>query len=101
MQTLTHGSLPSYQDFSEAFDKLCPSRIISIRGMQRLENGIFGIRGMRRLDAIYPGGNVDLEKDTLWTWLNQCADDWRSNHDLEDFAVEVLQILGFKWVYHE
>lgn len=85
MQELTHGTLPSYEAFSEAFDKRCLG-------------GVFRIRGMERLNAIVPNGDIDFDKEMLWDWLSQCAKDWRSNHDLEDFAVEVLGTFGFKWV---
>jgi hypothetical protein len=85
MQELTYGKLPSFQDFSDAFDKHCLG-------------GFFRIRGMKLLDAIYPNGNVDLNKETLWGMLEQCARDWTDNHELGDFASGVLTVLGFNWV---
>jgi hypothetical protein len=85
MQELTYGNLPIYKDFSDAFEKHCLG-------------GIFRIRGMKRLDAIYPNGDVDLDKTRLWNILLQCERDWRSNHELGDFASEVLTILGFNWI---
>lgn len=86
MQTVfTYGVLPRYEDFSARFFEKCP-------------DGIFRVRNFRGLDAVYPGGNVDLSEEDLWETLNQCADGWQDNHDLGDFASSALQTLGFEWV---
>lgn len=82
-QTNADVQLPSYQDFSDAFDRKCLG-------------GIFRIRGMKRLNAIYPNGDLDLDKGAMWKALQQCEREHMSNHDLGDFASEVLEVLGFK-----
>lgn len=85
IQSLTYGTLPEFERFKAAFDNRCLS-------------GFFKIRGCGILNAIYEGGNVDLTLEQTWGALQQGAEGWRDNHELEEITIHILNSLGFEWV---
>ncbi len=85
IQTLSYGELPKYEQFEVAFNSYCLS-------------GVFRIRNCPILDAVYPGGSVDLTMEQTWAALEQARDGWKDNHELGDIAEHILNHLGFDWV---
>jgi hypothetical protein len=85
-ERMTWGSLPSHAAFRDAY-------------WADLGDKPYEIRNCRKLDAVYPNGNVDLNCDELWAFLNECSEHgFDTNHELSDVCSAILYTLGFEWV---
>lgn len=86
-ERLTWGFLPLERHFREAFDA------------DLGQDALYKIRNCRELDAVYPGGNVDLTCDELWELVSSAEQHgWETNHELGDLVGSILYTLGFEWV---
>lgn len=78
--SMTYGILPSYDMYSEAFDKVVDGFYYKIRNDKRV-------------------GNVNLTKRELWMLLSEAVADWNDgDEDAGDWASVVLSTLGFEWI---
>lgn len=73
---LEYGTLPTYEEYSLAFNEKFPDRLISLRRDKRL-------------------GNVDLNELQLWYEINFAINEY--DKESLKFAYEILKSLGFEW----
>lgn len=83
--SFTYGTLPTFEVFRE--------RWLFELGLC----GIYPIRNAPELDAVYPGGNVDLTLQTAWELLCQASEGWQDNHELGDMASAILDHFNIEW----
>jgi hypothetical protein len=85
MKSMTYGTMPHYDEYQQAFERECVT-------------GTYGIRNCKELETLYIGGNLDLDIDELWCFLESCCDGWQDNHEMGDVASGILSTLGFEWI---
>jgi hypothetical protein len=88
--TLSHGIMPSFEEFSKAFDRECP-------------RGVYGITPGMGHDPVMEAAAGDHTARELYDMCERLADEWGDEDvSIDDsgamLASAIMSTLGFEWV---